>query len=137
MIQGAFAAAIRGSRVAVRLTRLAVAPAIGILFAACGGPNGPGPLPDAPVAACPPNVTVSGVVGGAQAVSYPAATVTGGTQPVSVTCSPGSGTTFSVGATTVSCTATDASARNTQCTFTVTLTPALRLAITKFMAFGD
>jgi lysophospholipase L1-like esterase/predicted small lipoprotein YifL len=107
-----------------------------LVIAACGH-NGPTPLPDAPSIACPANVTVSGVVGGAQAVSYPAATVTGGTQPVSVTCSPGSGTTFSLGATTISCTATDASARNAQCTFTVTLTPALRLAITKFMAFGD
>src|SRR6266545_4119867 len=137
MIQGGFTPAVRGSRFAIRLTRLAVAPAIGMLFAACGGPNGPGPLPDAPVAACPANVTVPGVVGGAQDVSYPAPTVTGGTQPVSVTCSPGSGTTFSVGATTVSCTATDASARTAQCTFTVTLMPALRLAVTKFMAFGD
>ncbi len=137
MIQGGFTPAVRGSRFAIRLTRLAVAPAIGMLFAACGGPNGPGPLPDAPVAACPANVTVPGVVGGAQAVSYPAPSVTGGTQPVSVTCSPGSGTTFTVGATTVSCTATDASARTAQCTFTVTLTPALRLGITTFMAFGD
>lgn len=108
-----------------------------MLFAACSGPNGPGRLPDAPVAACPANVTVSGVVGGAQAVSFPAPSVTGGTQPVSVTCSPGSGTTFSVGATTVTCTATDASARNALCTFTVTLAPALRLAIAKLMAFGD
>lgn len=115
----------------------AIVAAISGLAGACGGPNGPSQLPDAPAAACPANITVSGVVGGAQAVSYPAPTVTGGTQPVGVTCSPGSGTTFSVGSTTVSCTATDASARSAQCTFTVTLTPALRLAVTKFMAFGD
>jgi lysophospholipase L1-like esterase len=144
MIQCALGVAVRGSRLAarnsrfvVRLTRVAVAPAIAILLAACGGPNGPGPLPDAPVAACPANVTVPAVVGGSQAVSYPAPTVTGGTQPVSVTCSPASGTTFSTGTTTVSCTAADASARSAQCTFTVTLSPALRLAATKLMAFGD
>jgi len=70
-------------------------------------------------------------------VSYPLPTVTGGTQPVSVTCSPGSGTTFSTGTTTVSCTANDASSRTAQCTFTVTLNPALKLAATKFLAFGD
>ena len=86
---------------------------------------------------CPANMTVTGVAGGAQAVSFAAPTVTGGTQPVGVACSPGSGSTFSVGATTVSCTATDASARTSQCAFTVTLTALLRLNATKFMAFGD
>ena len=44
-----------------RVTRLAIAAAVSLLLFACGGPNGPGPLPGAPVAACPANVTVSGV----------------------------------------------------------------------------
>lgn len=112
--------------------------ATALLFAAaCGGPNGPTPPPEAPVAACPANMTIAGVPGGMQPVSYALPTVTGGTQPVSVTCSPASGTTFSVGATTVSCTATDASARASQCSFTVTMTPLLVLSVTKFLAFGD
>ena len=127
----------RASRHGLSRVAFAIGAAISGLAAACGGPNGPGQLPDAPAAACPANITVAGVVGGAQAVSYPAPTVTGGTPPVGVTCSPGSGTTFSVGSTTVSCTATDASGRTAQCAFTVTLTAALRLAVTKFVAFGD
>jgi lysophospholipase L1-like esterase len=103
----------------------------------CGGPNSPTPPADAPSVACPANMSVSGVVGGTQAVSFALPTVSGGTQPVGITCTPGSGTTFSVGSTTVACTASDASSRTAQCAFTVTLTPALTLAVTKFMAFGD
>jgi lysophospholipase L1-like esterase len=129
--------AVRGSRFAVRLAHVATAAALAMALAACGGPNEPTPPGQPPAAQCPSNVSVAGVFGGAQAVSYALPTVTGGTQPVSVTCAPASGTTFSVGTTTVSCTATDASSRSAQCAFTVTLTPALRLAVTKFMAFGD
>jgi lysophospholipase L1-like esterase len=122
------------------LARIAGTIAIGAgmtLIAACGGHSGPSPLPDAPTATCPANMTVANVVGGSQAVSYALPTVTGGTQPVGITCTPASGTMFNVGATTVSCTATDASARNAQCTFTVTLNAALILGATKFVAFGD
>jgi lysophospholipase L1-like esterase len=138
MIRRALDAAVRVSRFAVAGSRRAFASAMVLVgLVSCGGPNGPSQTPDAPAAACPANVSVSGVVGGAQAVSYPLPAVTGGTQPVGVTCSPGSGSTFAAGSTTVSCTATDASARTAQCTFTVTLTPALRLSVTKFMAFGD
>lgn len=112
-------------------------PALALLFAAaCGGPNEPAPG-QAPTAACPANVSVTGVVGGSQTVSYPPPSVTGGTQPVSTSCSPASGTTFSTGTTTVTCTATDASSRTAQCTFTVSLSPALRLGATKLLAFGD
>ena len=103
----------------------------------CGSPNNPTPPTQAPAATCPADITVSNVVGGSQAVSYALPTIAGGTQPVGINCSPGSGTTFSVGATKVSCTATDASSRTAQCTFTVTLNAALRLAVTKFLAFGD
>ena len=135
--------AVRDSRFAVRplsrvaLGRLVAALAIVSSFVACGSPNNPSPSTQAPTAACPANVSVSGVVGGSQAVSYPPPSITGGTQPVSVTCAPASGTTFSTGTTTVSCTATDASSRTAQCSFTVSLSSALRLSVTKFMAFGD
>ena len=49
---------------------------------------------------------------------------------------PGSGTSFGVGTTAVGCTAVDALSRQSQCSFTVTLTPLL-LSVTKFVAFGD
>ena len=111
--------------------------AVSAIVAGCGSPNGPGPLPDAPAAACTANLNVSNVVGGSQAVSYALPTVTGGTQPVAITCTPGSGTSFNVGTTTVSCIVTDARSRTAQCTFTVTLTAALSLDATKFLAFGD
>jgi lysophospholipase L1-like esterase len=107
------------------------------MASACGSPDSPGPSTQAPAATCPADITVSNVVGGSLAVSYALPTVTGGTQPIGVSCSPGSGTTFSVGATAVSCTATDASSRTAQRTFTVTLNAALRLGATKFLAFGD
>jgi lysophospholipase L1-like esterase len=121
---------------AVRVARSLVPGTALLAVVSCGGPNSPTPV-EAPSVACPANMTVSGVIGGMQAVSFALPTVTGGTQPVGITCTPGSGTTFSVGSTTVACTASDASSRTAQCTFTVTLNPALSLAITKFMAFGD
>jgi lysophospholipase L1-like esterase len=144
-MSGGFTVAIRASRFGrLRASRyggpgvVGSRLAIGLIFAAsCGGPNTPTPTGDPPSAACPANLSVAGVIGGAQAVSYALPTVTGGTQPVGITCTPGSGTSFSVGATTVSCTAKDASSRTSPCTFTVTLTPALRLGVTKFIAFGD
>lgn len=134
--------AVRDSRLAVRasvaLRATVLVAALALLFAAaCGGPNEPGPPQQPPTIACPANVSVTGVVGGSQTVSYPPPSIASGTQPVSVACAPASGTTFSTGTTTVTCTATDASSRTAQCSFTVTLSPALRLAVTKFMAFGD
>ena len=122
---------------AIRLACLAAAAALAMPLAACSNPNDPSPSTQPPTAACPANMSVGSVVGGSQAVSYPPPSVTGGAPPVSVACAPASGASFPVGPTTVSCTATDASARTAQCTFTVTLTAALRLGATKFMAFGD
>jgi lysophospholipase L1-like esterase len=122
---------------AIRVARTLV-PGMALLAGvSCGGPNTPSPPVDPPSVACPASMSVSGVVGGSQAVSFALPTVSGGTQPVGITCTPGSGSTFSVGSTTVACTASDASSRTAQCTFTVTLSPALRLPVTKFMAFGD
>jgi lysophospholipase L1-like esterase len=131
-MNGDFTVAVRGWRFAARGSVIAL-----MFAAACGGPNGPGPLPDAPTAACPANVSVAAVVGGTQDVSYALPAITGGTPPVGITCTPGSGTSFPVGTTTVLCVATDASSRTAQCTFTVTLTAALSLGATKFLAFGD
>jgi lysophospholipase L1-like esterase len=94
------------------------------------------PTPGAPAIACPANVTVRGVPGGTQAVTYAAPVVTGGAAPVNVTCTPGSGSPFTAGTTPVACNAVDAMSRPAQCSFTVTLTPLL-LSVTKFVAFGD
>lgn len=94
------------------------------------------PTPGAPTIACPANVTVRGVPGGTQPVTYPAPVVTGGAAPVNATCTPGSGAPFTVGTTGVACTAVDAKSRQAQCSFSVTLTPLL-LSVTKFVAFGD
>ena len=106
------------------------------LAVGCDGPEKPTPTPDAPAIACPANVTMRGVPGGPQPVTYTPPTVTGGAPPVNVTCTPGSGTMFSVGTTAVGCTAVDTLSRQAQCSFTVTLTPLL-LSVTKFVAFGD
>jgi lysophospholipase L1-like esterase len=110
--------------------------AVACFVAACGSPMGPGPSSGAPVITCPANLTVHGVSGSGQTVTYPPATATGGSAPVTVTCSPGSGGSFNVGTTAVSCAAVDASARQAQCSFTVTLTPML-LSVTQYLAFGD
>ena len=55
---------------------------------------------------------------------------------MTATCSPASGSGFPLGLTTVTCRATDAQARESSCSFTVTLN-AVSLTITRFMAFGD
>jgi len=110
--------------------------ALAVLLAGCGSPNEPGPTPGAPTISCPANITVRGVPGSGQAVTYPPATATGGTSPVTTTCTPASGSSFNVGTTAVSCTAVDAASRQAQCSFTVTSTPLL-ISVTKFLAFGD
>ena len=108
------------------------------LAAACGSTPDPptGPTTTAPQIVCPADVTVRGITGSSQATTYPAATVSGGAAPVSVTCNPASGSSFPLGATSVSCTATDAQARQAACAFNVTLTAAA-LSVTKFDTLGD
>ena len=113
-----------------------VAAALAVLLGGCGNPNEPPPPPAGPTISCPANITVRGVPGSGQAVTYPPATVTGGASPVTTTCTPASGSSFNVGTTAVSCTAVDAASRQAQCSFTVTSTPLL-LNVTKYMAFGD
>ena len=104
---------------------------------ACGGgPDGPSQIPSPPAIACPAPITITGVSGGGQAVTYPAPTTTGGSAPVSVQCSPASGSTFNLGTTQVSCTARDATAREATCSFSAALS-ATTLGAKKFVAFGD
>jgi lysophospholipase L1-like esterase len=112
---------------------------LAVLLAACGGKNPgqpPTPVTDPPQIACPADVSVRGVTGGSQAVTFPNPTVTGGTAPVSTACNPASGGSFPLGPTSVSCMARDASARQASCSFTVTVT-GLVLGVTKFESVGD
>jgi lysophospholipase L1-like esterase len=102
---------------------------------ACGSPTPPTP-PSAPQITCPADVTVKGITGSSQPVTFAAATVTGGTTPVNVSCSQASGASFPLGTSTVSCTATDAQSRQAACSFKVTLS-GLTLAVKKFETFGD
>lgn len=107
-----------------------------LLFSGCGGDPPSAPTPGPPTLRCPANVSVSGVLGGSQAVTYAAPVPSGGSPPVATSCAPASGATFPVGSTPVTCTATDALNRQATCGFTVTLT-AQQLAVSKFVAFGD
>jgi lysophospholipase L1-like esterase len=107
-------------------------------LAACGGktPGTPTPVADPPQIACPADVSVRGITGGAQAVDYTAPTVTGGATPVNTSCTQASGAMFPLGSTTVNCTANDARARQASCSFTVTVA-GLVLGVKKFGAYGD
>jgi lysophospholipase L1-like esterase len=108
-----------------------------LLAAACGGHSTtPTPPPAAPQVACPTDVTVRGVSGPSQNVTFDAPTVTGGAAPVNVSCAPASGTTFPLGTTSVSCAATDAQTRQASCSFKVTLT-GLAIEIKNYDAVGD
>ncbi len=113
-----------------------VAMVLTALTAACGGPNTPTPQPDPPAIVCPADVTVNGVLGGAQPVDFAAPATTAGAAPVTVTCAPASGSVFGLGGTPVACTAVDALGRRAQCSFSVTLT-GRAAGVTTFLAFGD
>jgi lysophospholipase L1-like esterase len=81
-------------------------------------------------------VTVTGVAGTSQAVSFTVPTATAGTAPVTVTCAPTAGSAFSLGTTAVRCTASDAAARQASCSFNVTL-KGFKIGVTKYLAYGD
>jgi lysophospholipase L1-like esterase len=81
-------------------------------------------------------VTVTGVSSPSQAVTFAPPTVTQGAAPVNVTCAPASGASFPLGTTPVSCTATDAVARQATCTFNTTL-KGLAITAKKYDTVGD
>lgn len=74
-----------------------------------------------PTITCPPNQSV--VSGVATVVNYPPPTAADNCSGVNSSCAPPSGSVFAPGTTTVTCTATDTSANNASCTFTVTVAP--------------
>lgn len=112
---------------------------IGLLAATCGGkggPPGPSPIAAAPQIACPADVSMRGVPGPAQPVTFAAPAVTGGELPNTVTCTGTSGAAFPLGTTAVSCSVSDARGRQASCAFTVTLT-GLAVGVRTFLAIGD
>lgn len=117
--------------------QLAFVLAIGL--AGCGGSDnpGPGPTPQPPTLTCPANRQVSAVSAQPTPVNFDTPAAQDGQAPVNVSCSPASGSSFPLGSTTVTCTATDALARTATCGFTVSVTVAPALSVTKFVAFGD
>lgn len=76
----------------------------------------------APQITCPANIDVipEGSACGAT-VNYTVPTANDTCSPATVVCAPASGTFFPAGATTVTCTATDQSNNQSQCTFTITV----------------
>jgi lysophospholipase L1-like esterase len=82
------------------------------------------------------DLTVAGVVGTSQAVSFAVPSATAGTPPVTVSCTPAAGAAFPLGTTAVKCTASDAAARQASCSFNVTL-KGFRIGVTKYLAYGD
>ena len=79
----------------------------------------------APQITCPANITVSAPAGACSAtVNYTTPTATDACGPANVVCLPASGSSFPSGQTTVTCTATDGSNNQAQCTFTITVNGA-------------
>ncbi|MGC4085139.1 MAG: SGNH/GDSL hydrolase family protein [Vicinamibacterales bacterium] len=103
----------------------------------CASPTKPTPPPAAPVLTCPASQTIVSADNRPVVVTYAKPSLTGGTTPVTVVCTPDAGATFAVGANTVSCTATDAQARSSSCSFSVSVQPGVSLAATSILAFGD
>jgi lysophospholipase L1-like esterase len=112
-----------------------------VMTSACAGSPAsatPQPTPtDAPRITCPAAVVAQSPNGLPLAVTYPSPTVAGGTAPVTTACTPASQSTFPVGVQTVACTATDAARRTDSCTFTITVVAPPKIAVTRFLAFGD
>ena len=95
---------------------------------------GPGPTPLQ--ISCPAPIERESPLGQPITVVY-TPTTAGGTGAVTTTCQPPSGGEFPVGTTTVQCTARDAEARTSACSFNVVVKGAPKLSLTHFIAFGD
>ena len=110
-----------------------------MVLSACGSsPTAPPPPPpDAPTLSCPASVSLVSPDGARVPFPFPLPTPVNGQPPVTVSCSgmPGGG--YPAGSTTVTCTATDALARQASCNFTVTVTVTPKISKTKYLAFGD
>jgi lysophospholipase L1-like esterase len=111
-----------------------------MMLAACGGSPTAATtsVTDPPSIACPiAPAPVESLDGSVMPVTYTAPVVTGGLAPINTSCLPISGSSFPVGTTTVTCTTSDARARNESCTFPVVVQPPPTLSTASFLAFGD
>lgn len=118
----------------------AVCAALTLAVAGCGGSSGGppvGPTPPGPSLSCPANIQTPAVEGQPTPVNYDTPVAQNGQAPVTTTCAPLSGSAFPLGDSTVTCTATDALARSTTCSFTVAVTKVPQLGVTRILAFGD
>ena len=118
--------------------------ALVLLTAGCSSPTEPTPPPSPPTPGqpsltitCPPSITASTINGAPVPVTFANPTTAGGRPPIAISCSRTSGSLFPLGTTPVQCSATDATAAISSCSFTVTVVPAPQLSRTKFLAFGD
>jgi lysophospholipase L1-like esterase len=75
--------------------------------------------------------------GGTARITYAPPEHQGGEPAITVNCTPASGETFPVGSTRVECVIADSLSRRATCSFSVIVTAAPRLRLTRFMAFGD
>jgi lysophospholipase L1-like esterase len=100
-------------------------------------PPPPPPAAPAPTITCGGNVSATADVSGTARVAYALPENHGGEGAVTVNCTPESGATFPVGSTSVDCTIKDSLNRSASCSFSVIVTAAPRLRLTRFMAFGD
>jgi lysophospholipase L1-like esterase len=109
--------------------------AVAAATAACGSgttnPSTPGPT-----IVCPASQTLQSPDGRPVTPIFAPVSVSGKT-PLQVACTPAAGSAFPVGTNKVTCTATDADARQASCSFTVTVQGQPKLSVTKFTAFGD
>ena len=114
--------------------------AAALAAAACGeSPSDPTPPPPPQLTlTCPVGQSAVSPAGQPVTVTWQGPVASGGTPPITTVCTPPSGSSFAVGITYVGCAATSAApGQSANCSFTVTVTRAPQLAVTKFMAFGD
>jgi lysophospholipase L1-like esterase len=110
-----------------------------LVASSCGSPNEPSPPPPPPTLTltCPAGVEAQSLDGNPLPVQFEAPRAAGGTAPVTISCSHNPGANFAIGATSVLCSASDARGATAFCSFSVTVRAPPRLAVTRFLAFGD
>ena len=128
------------------LGRVALLVTMALWLCACSestvvSPIAPSPLPEHKIGrltiSCPTTIQEQSFDGRPIPIDFAPAATTGGQAPVTVDCAPASGTRFPIGATQVSCVAADALQQSARCRFAVAVLAPPKLAITRFVAFGD
>ena len=127
------------------MRRVLPAACAALTLAACGGGSSAPSTPTQPTTptatplalTCPAPVALRTTTGQPVTLTYVTPQATGGTAPVSVSCTPASGSAVPVGSGSVSCTATDARAQTTSCSFGVTVAIAPTLSVERFLSLGD